>query len=178
MYKFSVNWKFGKHFNVCQYFDSLPHCLYACHNRSLFTALIWTGFACFQNLEKLSRKHESGQIHKAFIITACGKFLLHASIENLYLDCVSNVCGTILYWEFLSSSSWLIPPLATMSSALLQFLWVACGCQWTTVSQRGTPVAVAIGSCCDRQLLRSAASVSQDCGEMWKLAMSRLMTSL
>ena len=29
-----------------------------------------------------------------------------------------------------------------------------------------------------RHLLRSAASVSHDCGEMWKLAMSRLMTSL
>jgi len=29
-----------------------------------------------------------------------------------------------------------------------------------------------------RHLLRSAASVSQDCGEVWKPAMSRLMASL
>ena len=29
-----------------------------------------------------------------------------------------------------------------------------------------------------RRLLRLAASVSHDCGEMWKPAMSRMMTSL
>ena len=45
------------------------------------------------------------------------------------------------------SSSWSIPSLSTMSSALLHFFCVACGWQWITKTQRGTP-SVAIGSNC------------------------------
>ena len=45
------------------------------------------------------------------------------------------------------SSSWPIPPLSTMSSALLHFFYVACGWQWITKTQRGMP-SVAIGSEC------------------------------
>ena len=47
----------------------------------------------------------------------------------------------------LLSSSWPIPSLSTMNSALLHFFCVACGWQWITETQRGTP-SVAIGSKC------------------------------
>ena len=67
---------------------------------------------------------------------------LSTTVYSIYVDQGSL---KFLGEDHISSSSWPIPSLSTMNSALLHFFYVTCGWQWITKTQRGT---VAIGSKC------------------------------
>ena len=69
-----------------------------------------------------------------------------------FIICAKCILGK--YAHRPSSSSWPIPALPTMSSALLHFFCVACGWQWITVTQGGTP-SIAIGRKCSPWLWRN-----------------------